>query len=132
MRNLLRKPLPWMIMAECAVVAALVVVAWHMVASTPVQVVPILPASPPAADSGGAADQVPASLSAQPTSRAKAPAPGLNVDVNFWRLRLAELNHGQESFEALEWRIVHSAMDAAHRYVESVVIPSIARAERRN
>ena len=62
---------------------------------------------------------------------APTPVPGLNLDTNFWRLRLAELNHGEASFEALEWKLVHSAMDAAHRYVESVVLPSIARAERR-
>jgi hypothetical protein len=56
--------------------------------------------------------------------------PGLNFDAGFWRLRLADLNRGQAQFEALEWRLVRSAMDAAHRYVESVVIPSILRAER--
>jgi len=33
MRNLLRKPLPWMVVSECAIVAALAMVAWHMVAS---------------------------------------------------------------------------------------------------
>ena len=36
MRNLLRKPLPWMVLAECAVVAALLLVAWHLIANPPV------------------------------------------------------------------------------------------------
>jgi hypothetical protein len=130
MRNLLRKPLPWMVLAECAIVAALIIVAWHMIANAPAQVVPVLPATSPAA-AGDASGPVSADLPAQPTPHVSAPPPGLNVDATFWRERLAELNRGQAAFEALEWRIVRSAMDAAHRYVESVVIPAIARAERR-
>jgi hypothetical protein len=57
--------------------------------------------------------------------------PGLNVDSRFWRARLAELNQGESSFEQLEWRIVHAAMDTARRYVKSVVMPALARAEGR-
>jgi hypothetical protein len=57
--------------------------------------------------------------------------PGLNIDPGFWKLRLAELNGGERTFEQLEWRIVHSAMDAARRYVKSVVLPALAQAERR-
>jgi len=41
------------------------------------------------------------------------------------------LNVAEAQVEALEWRIVHSAMDTVHRYVESVVIPAIERAEGR-
>ena len=128
MRNLLRKPLPWMVVSECAIVIALAMVAWHIVASPP---------APPA--SGG---QV-----ATPTAQAREPVtpgpavvreappvqpllPGLNLETSFWRLRLAELNRGERSFEQLEWRIVHSAMDAARRYVKSVVLPALAQAER--
>ena len=55
----------------------------------------------------------------------------LNLSSAFWRLRLGRLNQDQVFFEQLEWRIVHDAMDAAQRYVETVVLPSIARAERR-
>jgi hypothetical protein len=56
--------------------------------------------------------------------------PGLNVDSRFWRQRLGELNQGESAFEQLEWRIVHAGMDAARRYVKSVVMPALARAER--
>ena len=130
MRNLLRKPLPWIVLAECAVVAALVIVAWHLVATAPATDISIpTPASPAAGENssmGPASSVVAAQRKPAPTH-----APALNLDTNFWRLRLAELNHGEASFEALEWKLVHSAMDAAHRYVESVVLPSIARAERR-
>jgi hypothetical protein len=130
MRNLLRKPLPWMVLAECAVVAALLMVAWHLVANPPVIGVPFPPATTPPAGENGSTGPASAAASAQrkPTP---APAPGLNVDANFWRLRLAELNRGQAAFEALEWKLVRSAMEAAHRYVESVVLPSVGRAERR-
>jgi hypothetical protein len=126
MRYLLRKPLAWIVVAEVVVVAALVMLAWHLLASVPAQIVSILPPTSPAAEAAG---QVFPDLPAEPTPHATAPLPGLNVDTSFWRVRLAELNHAQAAFEALEWRIVRSAMDATHRYVESVVIPAIVRAE---
>jgi hypothetical protein len=130
MRNLLRKPLPWMVLAECAIVGALVVVAWHLVANPPVTRVPFPTPAASTPDEGSLEGPGSTVVNTQrkPTP---APAPGLNVDATFWRLRLAELNRGEASFEALEWKLVRSAMDAAHRYVESVVLPSVARAERR-
>jgi hypothetical protein len=118
-----------MILAECAVVATLVVVAWHLVATASVPDFPVpLDVAPPA-EAGDAGGPVPAVATAPPEA-APTLLPGLNVDPSFWRVRLAELNDGEAEFERLEWRLVHSAMDAAHRYVESVVLPSIARAER--
>jgi len=129
MRNLVRKPLPWMVLAECAIVAALVMVAWHLVAAPPVQEVPAAPAAPAPLQAGEAARPISADATAR--SPARSLLPGLNLDASFWRLRLAALNSGEAAFEALEWRLVHSAMNAAQRYVESVVLPSLARAERR-
>jgi hypothetical protein len=119
-----------MVLAECAIVAVLVMVAWHLIANPPAPVVPETPAASPAADAGGAATPLPADVTARSKPSARPAPPGLNVDAGFWRLRLADLNRAQAAFEALEWRLVRSAMDAAHRYVESVVIPSIRRAER--
>ena len=55
------------------------------------------------------------------------PAP---FDPAFWRDRLLALNQAEAQFEALEWRIIHSAMDTVQRYVDSVVIPAIERAEK--
>lgn len=129
MRNLLRKPLPWLVVTECAIVAALALVAWHMVAS------------PPAPPASAAQIAVPTAQAREPVTRGPAvvpeaappvqPAlPGLNLDPGFWKLRLAELNRGERSFEQLEWRIVHSAMEAARHYVRSVVLPALAQAER--
>jgi hypothetical protein len=131
MRNLLRKPLPWMVLAECAVVAALILVAWHLIANPPVpdSSVPALVPSP--ADSGEAGVPAVPGPVGQSTPKARPTVPGLNFEASFWRLRLAELNRGQAAFEALEWKLVHSAIGAARHYIESVVLPSVTRAERR-
>src|SRR5487761_798714 len=104
MRNLLRKPFPWIVICECAIVAALAMVAWHMVAS-----------------------QTAASEDSAPVD---ALLPGLNLNSEFWRQRLGELNQEENPFEQREWRIVHAGLDAARRYVKSVVMPALARAER--
>lgn len=130
MRNLLRKPLPWIVICECAVVAVLAMVAWHMVASRPASPASGVQAAPPVQQAGHADSPGPMT----PAGKAKIVVhpllPGLNVDSSFWRVRLAELNGGEKSFEQLEWKIVHAAMDATRRYVKSVVMPALARAER--
>lgn len=131
MRNLLRKPLPWMVLAECAVVAALLLVAWHLIVNPPApgSSVPALASAP--AESGEAGVPALPGAAGLSTPHVSPTLPGLNFQATFWRMRLAELNRGQAAFEALEWKLVHSAMDSARRYVESVVLPSITRAERR-
>lgn len=118
-----------MVLAECAVVAALVLVAWHLIVNPPVSSMPVMvPAPADSGETGSTAVPGPIGLS-KPTARPI--LPGLNFDGSFWRLRLAQLNRGQAEFEALEWKLVHSAIGAARRYVESVVLPSVSRAERR-
>jgi hypothetical protein len=128
MRNLLRKPLHWIVLAECAVVTALVMVAWHLVAIPPVQKVPAALAASVLLHAVDPSRPISAALALR--SPAGQLLPGLNLDANFWQSRLTELNRGEADFEQLEWRLVHSAISAAHHYVESVVLPSIARAER--
>jgi len=129
MRKLLRAPLTWMVIAELVVVAALVVLAWNVVAASnrPGVSAPVAPAP------GAAADE--ASPSPDPTIVPKPTAPtllpGLNLSTSFWRQRLDQLNQDQVFFEQLEWRVVHSAVDAMQRYLETVVLPSVRRAERR-
>ena len=129
MRGLLKNPLTWMVVGECAIVAALLVLAWHLVAGAAVQngvpVVVIPPAAAPSTDPMLAPPDMPS-----PPPLVRRPLPGLNVGVGFWRIRLADLNRDQAALEALEWRIIHSAMEAVHRYIESVVIPAVVRAER--
>ena len=128
MRQLLRNPLTWMVIAECVVVAALIFVAWNAIDSA----VQETAAAPGAQTSAAPADTATASPDAPPVAgpTARAPLPGLNLDSAFWRVRLSELNRDQVFFEQLEWRIVHSGMDVAQRYLETVVLPSLARAER--
>lgn len=128
MRNLIRQPLTWMVIAECVVVALLIVVVWNVVATAATQhaVAPaqaidtqagVSPSPPP--------DLTPVEGLAKPVQLA-----GLNLDAGFWRVRLEQLNRDQVFFEQLEWHVVRSAMDAAQGYLETVVLPSITRAER--
>src|ERR1700687_2481012 len=60
----------------------------------------------------------------------RGPAPGLNLGIGFWRGRLASLNRDQAEFEALEWKLTHSVMDAARDYLVAVVVPAVGRAEK--
>ena len=120
-----------MILAEFVVVSALIVVAWNVVgaaarsatagAAAPAQSVPS-----PTDDPSVATPDVPQSFSPPP----QAPLPGLNLSSEFWRQRLDQLNQDQVFFEQLEWRIVHSAVDAMQRYLETVVEPAVRRAEK--
>jgi hypothetical protein len=130
MRSLLRQPLPWMVLAECAVVGTLVLIAWHLIVNPPVPDSSGLSVVPSPAESGETGGPAVPGPVGQSKPKARPTLPGLNFDASFWRVRLAELNRGQAAFEALEWKLVRSAMDAARRYVESVVLPSVTRAER--
>src|ERR1051326_790245 len=109
MRGFVRKPLSWFVAAEVCVVIALLAVSWHMPAHAPARVPPdtLVPPSP----------------SAVPL------LPGLNVDPAFWQRRLEAMNGAEAQFEALEWRLRRSALDSLDRYVRSVVLPSVERAE---
>ncbi|TMF45339.1 MAG: hypothetical protein E6I23_05305 [Chloroflexi bacterium] len=128
MRRLVRAPLTWMIVAECAVVVALVLVAWHVVAgaqasgSTAPLIFPAAEASP--ADTALPAAGVPAA-----GSNTHGPPPGLNVGIAFWRLRLGSLNRDEAAFEAVQWRITRAVMEAARDYLETVVLPAVRHAE---
>jgi hypothetical protein len=130
MRNLIRNPLTWMVIAELVVVTVLVWVAWSAVASVvrPALASPSLPSASGAADNAGSSPLPDLPADAKPAERG--PMPGLNVDAAFWRDRLDALNRDQVFFEQLEWRITHSAMDVVQRYLEAIVLPSIQRAER--
>jgi hypothetical protein len=128
MRNLLRQPLTWMVTAEFIVVATLMLLVWGLVASAaPHPATSQVQAAEPH-DTGSTTPSP--ELPEVPRSTAQPQLPGLNLDAGFWRLRLGQLNREQVSFEQLEWHIVRSAMDAIQHYLETVVLPSIARAER--
>jgi hypothetical protein len=117
-----------MITAEVVVVVALVGVSWHLLAtpSGPDGPQLLIPSSSPPSD---VAASIPADDLAPPQTSARPLLPGLNIDPAFWRQRLLALNEAEAQFEALEWRLVHSAMDSMQRYLETVVLPSVKRAE---
>jgi hypothetical protein len=128
MRNLLRQPLTWMVIAECIVVAVLVLLVWSVVASAAPQhpgTAQVQTAESPGSGSATPSPELPATR-----SKARPQLPGLNLDAGFWRIRLGQLNRDQVTFEQLEWRIVHSAMNTMQRYLETVVLPAVTRAER--
>ena len=127
MRNLIRSPLTWLVAAEFVVVGALVVTAWNVIASANRSAPPAIAAAPLATD------QPSTDLPEIPQvdrSPIHGPLPGLSVDPNFWRDRLGQLNADQVYLEQLEWQVVHSAQAAAQRYIETVVLPAVERAER--
>src|SRR2546422_2162264 len=112
MRQFIRSPLTWMVVAELVVVGVLVVVAWTAVtaATRPALASPTnqLPDSP--SDSSALAD-LPVL-----TPGARGPLPGLNLDSRVWRGRLAELHRDQALLALLAWRIVHTSLEAMQRY----------------
>ena len=127
MRNLIRTPLTWLVLAEFAVVGALMVVTWNVVGSAARGglAAPQSAAPAPATDDPSPLPDIP-----EPSRPGlRGPLPGLNLDSAFWRQRLQELNRDQALFVELEWRVVHASMDAIHRYLETVVLPSIRAAE---
>jgi hypothetical protein len=130
MRRLIRAPLLWMVLAEIAVVGALILVAWHAIAGASASGAPgpfTLPFQP--AKSSPADTALPAAGVPVADTNPRGPAPGLNVGIGFWRGRLASLNRHQAEFEALEWKLTHAVMDAARDYLETVVLPAVRRAE---
>lgn len=118
-----------MVIAECVVVALLIVVVWNVVAAAATQHGTAAPAQAIESKATPLDSPLPeASVGAGPARRVQ--LPGLNIDAGFWRSRLNQLNRDQVFFEQLEWRLTRNAMDAAQGYLETVVLPSITRAER--
>jgi len=128
MRRLVRAPLTWMVIAECVVVGALLLVAWHVIAGVAAPG-PAAPPTFPAVEASPADAALPAAGVPSVGANPHGPLPGLNVGLAFWRLRLASLNRDQAEFEATEWRITHSVMEAARNYLETVVLPAVRHAE---
>jgi len=117
-----------MVVAEVIVVAGLAAVSWQLIASQRGSAMPplVLRVTSPEPD---ATPDIPADALAPPTPTTIPLLPGLNVDPRFWQQRLQELNGAQAQFEALEWRLVSSAVDSMERYLKTVVLPSVERAE---
>jgi len=117
-----------MVLVEGAVVGVLVLVAWHAIAGASASG-PTAPFSLPSAAASPADAALPAAGGPVPKAGSRGPAPGLNLAVDFWRLRLGSLNRDQAEFEALEWKITRTVMDSARDYLETVVLPAVRHAE---
>jgi hypothetical protein len=130
MRNMLRKPLTWIVVGECLVVAVLLVVVWNAVAASVMRHGVGWPTQAAEAPANAFSSPLPG-LGGITKPSPRPQLPGLNLDAGFWRDRLSQLNREQVILEQIEWRIVHNAMNVMHRYLETVVLPSISRAERR-
>ncbi len=128
MGRLVRAPLLWMVLVEVAVVGALILVAWHAIAGASASG-PSAPFMLPQAAASPADTTLPAAGDPGANAGSRGPAPGLNLGVDFWHLRLGILNRDQAEFEALEWKITHTVMAAARDYLETVVLPAVRRAE---
>src|SRR5258708_36757644 len=87
MRNLIRTPLTWLLVAEVVMLGAVGIAIWNFVAtaSRPVLASPDLQAPEVV---GATSSPLPA-LAAVRTNPLRGPRPGLNVDSAFWRERLA-------------------------------------------
>lgn len=118
-----------MVLAECVVVAALVAVAWQMLASSRTSSAALSDAlAPPTAAADSVAPSLPEIV--DPPAPELGPLAGLNLAIGFWRTRLVELNREEAAFERLEWKIAYTVTNAIRSYLESVVLPAISRAER--
>src|SRR5256885_17029976 len=109
MRNLIRSPLTWMVVAELIVVAALVVVVWKVIGATSDAL------ASPSVSAPGSADDTSSPLPDLPLTGPvvpHGPLPGLNLASAFWHDRLEQLNRDQVSFERLAWRSNHNRPDA--------------------
>lgn len=117
-----------MVVGECAIVCALILVAWHVIAGASASGADA-PFSFPSAAASPADTALPAAGVPVADANTRGPAPGLNLGLDFWGTRLGRLNSDEAAFEALEWRITHAVMDSARDYLETVVLPAVNRAE---
>jgi hypothetical protein len=65
-----------------------------------------------------------------PVRPTAAPTPGFRTDPLFFNQVTLDINREEIAFEQLEWRIVHGAMDGMRAYIQRVVLPAVARAQR--
>src|SRR5260370_39746779 len=113
MRNLIRQPLTWMVIAECVVVALLIVVVWNVVAAAAVQhgvatAAPALATNSATALLDSPLPEVP--VGAQSARQGQLPCPDL--DARFWRVRLPPLDPEQGVLRPLQVRPVGDPSDA--------------------
>jgi hypothetical protein len=126
-----RHVLALLVAGELAVVGALGAVAWHLwqQSQAPNQGGAVsLPA--PAPPQGNQPQPSPSATMPVPVQPSAAPTPGFRTDPLFLSQATLDINRDEAALEQLEWRIVHAAMNGARTYIQRVVLPAIARAQR--
>jgi hypothetical protein len=132
--RMLRRPLPWLLAAEAAVLLALGVAGWQLVASrlAPAPSRSIgslaLPAGPntSARPASPAATPSPAATVASP--RPAAAPPSLSTNPTFWQRNLSQLNREEAGWAAAEARAAQAVEDFTRAYVQRVVLPAVEAA----
>ena len=115
-----------MIVFECLIVGALALVSWQLMSGRqPASDIAVLAPQP----SEALVSPAPPHQTHGPSQTKARQLPGLNVDPVFWGLKLSDVNQDEAALEKIEWQLTHAAMEAAHNYLLSVVLPAIQRAE---
>jgi hypothetical protein len=121
-----------LVAGELAVVGGLAAVAWHAwqqnQAPGPGGTTVSQPAAVP--PQAGRSQPRPSTTMPVPVRPTAAPTPGFRTDPLFFNQVTLDINREEIAFEQLEWRIVHGAMDGMRAYIQRVVLPAVARAQR--
>lgn len=128
-----RRPLLWLVAAECVIVLGLGIATWRVIEARRTPPPPaVAEAAPPPADAAVQPTAPPAPSALPPASPSPRPAPavGLSTDPAFLRRQLVAVNRDEASLEQVEWRLAQAVLGFARTYIDEVVLPAIDRARR--
>ena len=131
---LLRHRLALVVAAEVLIVVASCAAAWHVwhsrqtgsraAAGQPPAAASPVPTAPRSVDVPRAVPGL------SPPPARSGPTPAIRTDGDFLRRQMRDLNHDQSALEGAQWRAVEAVIDAVRRYLQTVVLPAVERAER--
>ena len=127
-----RQVLGLLVAGELAVVGGLVAAAWQVWQENHAPVGGGV-AAPPAGTAPlgrGQPGPSPAATVPTPLQPAAAATPGLRTDPLFLGQATQDINREEAALQQLEWRIVQGATEGMRTYIQRVVLPAIARAQR--
>src|SRR5438093_13601860 len=125
-----RRVLAFLVAGELAVVGGLAALAWHVWQQDQLPGRGGAAASLPALQQGTPPQPSPATTMPASPRPGAAPTPGLRTDPQFLSRATLDVNREEAALEKLEWRIVQGAMGGIRAYIERVVLPAVARAQR--
>jgi hypothetical protein len=119
----------WIVLAEIAVMFALFAVAWRVYESHRA----VSGAAGPAPPSVATAPVVPGKPTPVPPPAVRSsPSPAGAKPPRPFPVDLGQLNHDQAALERVEGALLARVVEAAHLYLETVVLPAVRRAESVN